>query len=111
MSVKDEYGITPIFYAAWSGYLEQVPKEFLTLETMLVKDKHDETPLHWAALKGQLNKVPVALLTLKTMLVKNKEGNTPLHYATLVDKLELLRRSDFKASAEARRILGEKRRV
>ena len=53
VNVKNEFGWTPLYYAAWGGHKEIV--ELLIAKGADVnKDDDDEsTPLHYAALKGQ----------------------------------------------------------
>lgn len=74
--------MTSAIYDARTGQLEQIPKKYITLESMLVKDQFGITTLHWAAWFGELNRVPKEFLTLETLLIKSNAGNIPLTWAS-----------------------------
>ncbi|RMZ91406.1 hypothetical protein DV736_g1357, partial [Chaetothyriales sp. CBS 134916] len=79
--VSDEYGETPLSWAALQGH-EVVVKLLLEKGAELdSKDEYGETPLSWAALQG--HEVVVKLLLEKGAELdsKSKSGQTPLSWA------------------------------
>lgn len=89
------------------GKLDQVPKELLTLETLVARDAGGSTLLHYIAYYGHLDQVPKLLLTSETMLVKDNNGLTPLMYATRNGHLNQLLGIDFGVSEEFKATTGE----
>jgi ankyrin repeat protein len=77
-SLKDEYGRTPLLWAAENGH-EAVVKLLLDKDADIEsKDKNDRTPLSWAAKKA--HEAVVKLLLDKNGDVKSKDDDdrTPL---------------------------------
>jgi len=93
--LQDNYGATPIYYAAWSGKLEVV-NWLLThnLEWMRISDDRGLTPVHYAAWSGNpeildlIKAQPALTLTIKNILFGR--SIMPLHYAAWTGKTEVL---------------------
>jgi ankyrin repeat protein len=81
---------TYLHVAARTGGLKDLPREFLTAETMAFEDMEEQTPLHVAALKSHLDQVPVALLTHKALAARRCDGNTVYHLAAHAGCLDQL---------------------
>lgn len=63
------------------GYLEQVPSEFLTKESVTALDKYGRTPLHEAVISGHLKTIPAMFLTPEFLSIPEQlYGNSILHY-------------------------------
>jgi len=71
-----------IHYAAHYGCLNQIPREFLTQETMSTTNNYGETPLHAAADGGKLHLVPEEFLTQEN-LEKEDNWGTVFHKASM----------------------------
>lgn len=58
MLVADAYGLSPIHNAALKGYLDQLPKELVVLETLLAEERDgDRTTLHFAVASGHIDQL------------------------------------------------------
>ena len=88
INAKNQYGDTPLHYAAEGGHLDIV-KLLLACDEIdtNLKNNEGETPLHITGHAG----VVALLLTHKETDVnaKNKYGNTPLHYAAYNDAVDV----------------------
>ncbi len=85
--IKEEFFVTPdpvkkdgktaIHHAAENGHIFQIPKDFLTKETLLLKDKSGQTPLEVIAsanLPSNYTENLVNIIDLEMLTKKNKEG-------------------------------------
>jgi hypothetical protein len=64
-----------IDYAAEQGCLNQIPKEFINMESMSQKDCFNKNPLHRAARGGNLHLVPKEFLTRELLEQEGKDGS------------------------------------
>ena len=93
VNLEDEYGRTPLSYAAAISGNENIVKALLAIEGIKVDlpDRNGRTPLSYAAgafsLSDQNGRACNALKVLLSEAVnvnsKDREGRTPLHYAVL----------------------------
>jgi ankyrin repeat protein len=99
VNVKNEFGWTPLYYAAWGGHKEIV--ELLIAKGADVnKDDDDEsTPLHYAALKGQKEIAELLIAKGADVNAVGDLGRTPLDLA-YAETADLLRKHGGKTGAE-----------
>jgi Ankyrin repeats (3 copies)/Ankyrin repeat len=82
-SKEDEYGRTPLHYAAENGHTAVA--EFLLANKAEIDAKSNigKTPLHLAAFAGRIDVVELLLANKANVNAKDNDGRTPLHWATL----------------------------
>jgi hypothetical protein len=83
--VDKEYQImgmnSRIAQAALNGQIKDIPKEFLTPETLLEKSDDGDLLLHEIITRGNLRDLPEEFLKEEYLLFKNNCGQTALHIA------------------------------
>ncbi|GGP19728.1 hypothetical protein GCM10007981_04580 [Thermocladium modestius] len=92
-NTKDEYGSTPLHWAALKGHLDVVELLLKHGADPNVKDEDGSTPLHDAAWNGHADVVELLLKHGADPNVKDEDGSTPLHDAAWnghADVVELL---------------------
>jgi len=79
--IENSKGQSVIHTAAAAGSLEQIPREFLSPETLLAIDYAGENSYHAAARSGvnHLKQIPKALLTPEFLQIKNDFGENCYH--------------------------------
>jgi len=88
---KNNRDETPLHFAAHYGHLAQVPKEFLTRETLMVFDCDGRMPLHVAAAYEHLDQIPKEFLTPEFLIIPTKVSkDSILHYAALSNELTVI---------------------
>jgi len=87
---KDEYGRTPLHYAARGGKLKVV--EILVKSGAQIdgQDFIGRTALHYAAERGKLKVVEILVKSGAQIDVQDRDGRTPLHYAAGGGKLKVV---------------------
>jgi ankyrin repeat protein len=106
--VKNNQGNTPLHLAARHGTLDQVPRQFLTKETLTIRATpsyapegfyltssgykvQTETVLHIAALYGHGDQLPQEFLTPEYLCLEARDdGATLLHYLARSKSLDLI---------------------
>ncbi len=82
-NTKDEYGSTPLHWAALKGHLDVVELLLKHGADPNVKDEDGSTPLHDAAWNGHADVVELLLKHGADPNTKNEYGKTPLHRAAM----------------------------
>lgn len=92
---------TPLHFAAWSGHLDDVPRRFLTAESMTVSfDSHytasgylarSDTPLHCAVSSGHADHIPKEFLKPEYLSIPaSGYRETVLHMLARCNRLDLV---------------------
>lgn len=101
---KNNSGVTPLHFAAKYGYLDQVPRKFLTKETLTVSTEYQnkesktgptpprtETPLHIAARCDHADQIPKEFMTPEFLSIEaTGYRDTVLHQLAYADRLDLV---------------------
>lgn len=98
MKAGDEYGRTPLHYAALTDDVEEVAALLAGGADADAEDAEGFTPLHLAAQEGALAAAGALLAHGAAVDIENVHGNTPLFVAVFNSRgrgemIELLRRS------------------
>jgi len=65
--------------AATLGYLDELPKSYLTEKNFLLQDEDGWSAVHYACESGNLHMVPKRFITEAALLTPTKDGKTALH--------------------------------
>ena len=90
-SLDQQYGHTPLGYAALGGYLEMAKLLLENGANVKVRNIFGNTPLHVAAKGGKKELAELLLQNGADINSKNKVGYTPLHYAAQNGYLEIVK--------------------
>lgn len=91
VNAKDNYGKTPLLWAAISGSLELAQVLISAGADVHARDFHNMTPLHWASYNGHLNVVQVLISSGADPNAKNNYNRTPLDRASRNGHHEVVR--------------------
>jgi len=105
-TAKDNHGCTKIFLYVRRGWMNQIPREYLTKENMLIHQIDKQTPLHWAMCK-HIALVPQELLTPENLLVEDWLGATPLSWACNQGNKNQLLGVEFPETKKLISLLGQ----
>ena len=86
---KDDYGNSPLHYAAMHGNLETCRLIIEEIEDKNPKNKEEKTPLHFAAENGHLKVCKIILDQVSDKNPTDSEGKTPLHAVALIGNDEI----------------------
>jgi len=89
--VKDNYGWTPLHWAAMNGHLEVVKYLVENGADVNAKDNNGFTPLSLAAWKGSLNVVKYLFENGADVKEKCIRSSTPLHWTAFKGSLEMVK--------------------
>lgn len=84
VNAQDEYGMTPLFWAAYAGQTESVLELLASgkCDTKIASKKHQETALHAACYGGHVSIVTALIEQGRAKCsAQNRDGLTPLHIA------------------------------
>jgi ankyrin repeat protein len=81
VSSKDEYGGTPLHWAAQMGQKAMAELRLSNSADANAKDNDARTPLHWAAETGQKDIIQLLLANKAEINAKANNGMTALHLA------------------------------
>ncbi|MCX5643647.1 MAG: ankyrin repeat domain-containing protein [Phycisphaerae bacterium] len=88
-NAKDEFGWTPLYWAASTGQEEVAAYLIGKGATVDAKTIDERTPLHQAAQAGAAHLVELLISKGLDVNVKDKRGNTPLHGAAAAGRREV----------------------
>jgi ankyrin repeat protein len=99
VNAKNNWGWTPLYYAAWVGHKEVAELLIANGADVNKEDDDESTPLHYAALKGQKEIAELLIAKGADMNAVGDLGRTPLDlaYAEIAD---LLRKHGGKTGEE-----------
>jgi ankyrin repeat protein len=83
MLLKDMSGNTVIHYAAEGGSVQDLPKEFQSIEYLKLKNSNCATPIHYAAKAGLLDRLPTSVLTKENLELRDLDSKTAYHWAAV----------------------------
>jgi ankyrin repeat protein len=104
---KNDYGWTPLHWAAWTGHKAVAELLLKNKAEVNARTNHGNTPLHDAALKGHKDIAKLLLAKKAEVNAGDKNGMTPLHLAAEKghkDVVELLLAK--KAATDVRGLRG-----
>ena len=87
MDQKDFREMTPLHYAASSGFPEIFSYLYYEAFEKCPVDRYGQTPMHLAALQENPDLVEFLINLYGTVDYLDGEGNTPLHYSTVNFKI------------------------
>ena len=103
VNVKNELGMTPLFYAAADGHKEIAELLIAKGADVNAKDKYGRTPLHFAAMDGHKEIAELLITAGADVNAKDGGGDTPLDWAIKYKRTEttdLLRKHGGKTAKE-----------
>lgn len=86
----DQFGTTPILYAAECGFLNQVPSQFITLETLTHENNNKSDAIQLSIYAGFSAQIPEEYMTIAAVTKKDIDGDTAMHDAVYNDNLKKL---------------------
>jgi len=105
VAIKNKAGLSTIHMAAGAGRkhcragLAQIPKAFITQESLLEYGANEHTTVFLAVASGELTNIPTELLTAETLLAETpNRQNIPLHRAAELGYLDQIPRGVLTSS-------------
>jgi ankyrin repeat protein len=104
---KNDYGWTPLHWAAWTGHTAVAEVLLANKAEVNVRTNHGNTPLHDAAYKGKKEMAKLLLSKKAEVNAGDRNGMTPLHLAAEFGHKELVELLlSKKAATDARGLKG-----